>query len=668
MRRSVVIGFLLVVTTFLVYWPVSQYPFIAYDDPEYVANNPAVKEGLSFAGVGWAFSHLIVSNWHPLTTLSHMLDCELFGTTPGAHHVVNLVFHAVNAVLLLLLLNRITRAPWRSALVASVFALHPLHVESVAWISERKDLLSTFFFLLTLMAYASYAEKTGGLVPELHSTGGTMTAVHSASSAPSRWRWYGATCLLFVLGLLCKPMLVTLPFVLLLLDRWPLERFNFDDQKSKIKMLIREKLPLFAISLTWCIVTLLTQRAGGAMKISATLTGKERIANVLVSYYGYVTRTFWPSKLAVIYPHPALGQHFFERSPVALVLVIALALVSVSALCIVSLRKRPWLAVGWFWFLGTLVPVIGLIQVGAQAMADRYMYLPLIGLSISLVWAFAELAGQFSAKNAAGHHGTSTSRMPELPTGTSARPLFFASVAIAILVSCAAATRYQVLYWRNTTALFEHTVDVTDENPIARSLLALGLQTEGRTEEAIVQYRIVAAADPQFQCHLAQLLSIKQSWAEAQEHYEAAIKSFPDDIRPRLGLAEVLRQLGREQEAVGQLQAALRIDSNSLEALNNLAWLRATSADPSLRNGTQAVDLAQRACQLTQFGQTSLVGTLAAAYAEAGRFEEAVTTAQQACDLASSHGEQSLLEKNQELLQSYRDHRPFHRTPSHPTR
>jgi len=654
MRRKVAISFVLAVVTLAAYWPVRHHAFIAYDDLEYVANNPHIKAGLSWTGIGWAFSHLIVSNWHPVATLSHMLDCELFGLDAGAHHLVNVGFHAANAVLLFLALNRMTRAVWRSTVVAGLFALHPLHVESVAWIAERKDVLSTFFFMLTLFAYVGYVEKTTVQEP-LDRNNGQGLVVPDRVLYPPRWAFYLASLMLFALGLMSKPMLVTLPFVLLLLDYWPLQRFNFKDRESNTKLLL-EKLPFLVLSIGCSVVTLWAQRAGGAMKASATISLPDRIANAIVSYFEYLSKAVWPSKLAVIYPHPALGHQFSDQWPVWQVLAIVLLLAAVSVACVAWGSQRPWLAVGWFWYLGTLLPVIGLIQVGPQAMADRYTYISLIGIAISLVWAVAEMK---RVRPFLHFEQDKLQRKPPNSKSCTGRAVL-AVLAAAPLAAFAVTARNQLYYWRDTRTLFEHNLAVTGENLPARALFAVGLEVEGKVDEAIEQYCVVAAVDPVFHCHLAQLLSKKKAWPEAEAHYLAAVASFPNDLAARLGLAEVSQQLRRDDQAVTHLQAALRIDPKCIQALNNLAWLRATHPDVAMRNGLEAVELAERACRLTQYRQAVLIGTLAAAYAEAERFEEAIATARRAYALAAENGEQALLEKNQELLQTYLKRQPYH--------
>jgi cytochrome c-type biogenesis protein CcmH/NrfG len=655
-RRELLICLALVGVIFAVYWPASQCHFVAYDDLEYVANNPHVTPGLTWVGIGWAFSHVTVSTWNPVTTLSHMLVCQFFGLAPGAHHLVNLGFHAANAALLFLVLIRMTGAIWRSAMVAGLFALHPLHVESVAWISERKDVLSTFFFMLTLFAYVWAKGDCNG-------------------QERDRRGYYVLSLILFMLGLLSKPMLVTVPFVLLLLDFWPLRRVSNQQGQpevhghkvSAVWPLFREKLPFFALSVLFCFITWIIQRSGGAMESAAKISPGARMANALVSCFEYLVKTVWPVRLAVIYPHPALQyRSFWEAWPAWEVTLIASLLLLISGACLVSARSRPWLVVGWFWYLVMLAPVIGLVQVGTQAMADRYTYLPLIGIFVIVVWGSAEVARRFqttkNAKYAKGDGVKASERgergLASEPGRVSTRACQFIFAAV-ILICCAVVTRYQLGFWRSTTTLFEHALAVTADNVPARSLFALGLEADGRIEEAINNYRVVARIDPAFHHHLALLLSRQQKWEQAAAQYRAVLVGSPKDVKAQLGLADMLSHLGQQQAAVSHLEASLQLDPDCIQGLNNLAWIKATASDGTLRNGEQAVQLAERACRLTHYEQAVFVGTLAAAYAEAGRFEEAIATAQKACDLATQQGDQALASKNLELLSLYREHHSY---------
>ena len=385
MRRPALVCIILVVSTLAAYWLVRRAEFTNFDDPVYVTNNPDVFRGLTWHGVLWAFTTIHGSNWHPLAWLSHMADCEMFGGKAGGHHLVNVGLHAANAVLLFLLVRRMTRAVWRSAFVAALFALHPLHVESVAWISERKDVLSTFFGLLTLGAYARYAKKSivrGQWSESSSEASGTPATDNGQRTTHHASRYYVLSLFFFALGLMSKPMLVTLPFVMLLLDYWPLGRFELTMHKSKLETLLpllREKLPFFGLAGLSSAVTYWAQKIGGAVVTMQKMPLADRLANAFVSYLEYLIKTFWPARLAAYYP-------FSAELPETEAILGALVLVGMTVLALGLARRAPYLVVGWLWFAGTLVPVIGLVQVGSQAMADRYTYVPLVGLFVAVVW------------------------------------------------------------------------------------------------------------------------------------------------------------------------------------------------------------------------------------------------------------------------------------------
>jgi len=367
-QRHYLISLLLVLTTIVVYFQVGQFEFLDYDDNLYVTENHAVKAGLSQKGLRWAFKAIYVANWHPLTWASHMVDVQLYGLNPGAHHFTNVLFHILNAILLFHFFRKITGTLWRSAFVAALFALHPLHVESVAWIAGRKDVLSTFFWLVTMLSYTGYVKQ------------------------PTIWR-YLPVMTFFALGLMVKPMVVTLPFVLLLLDYWPFGRLTIHQlgdnrgsgcQKKIFFRLVIEKIPLFILTIASCIVTFMVQSKGGAVESLIRFPLTDRMTNALVSYARYVLKMIWPSHLAVFYPHPGIWPLWQFAGA-----ILFLALIFI--LVIKTYRKKPYLMVGWLWYIGTLVPVIGLVQVGKQAMADRYTYIPLIGLFVMIAWGAEEL-------------------------------------------------------------------------------------------------------------------------------------------------------------------------------------------------------------------------------------------------------------------------------------
>src|SRR5947207_2596243 len=423
----------LAVVTFAIYAQVIGHQFITLDDPTYIQENPMVNRGVTLAGLAWAFTTFHATNWHPLTWISHMIDCQLFGMNPGRHLLVNALIHVANTLLVFWFLLRTTHARWLSALVAALFAFHPLHVESVAWASERKDTLSTFFGLLSLIAYVRYAE------------------------APSIRR-YAWTAITLALGLLAKPMLVTWPFVMLLLDYWPLRRFEITSRRevaTKVWPLVREKLPLFVLVAASAVVTSVAQSHAGAVRTVTEFPLALRLSNALVSYAKYLLLTFWPNDLAVFYPFPAAGIPAWQ------IIGAALLLIAITGFCFFQRRSRPYLIVGWLWFLGTLVPVIGLVQVGGQTMADRYFYIPSIGLFIAIVFGLADIA----EKRRVG-------------------PWVSAAIANVVVLVLATLTNAQIHRWSDSFTLFEHTLAVTPPNAAIERSLGYALQRSGRLDEA----------------------------------------------------------------------------------------------------------------------------------------------------------------------------------------
>jgi len=568
-RPAVICG-LLVLATLAVYWPVRTYDFIALDDPIYVRDNPAVQGGLSLHGVCWAFGAGYAGNWHPLTWLSHMLDADLFGPGAAGPHLVNLLLHAVSAAVLFLALRALTGALWRSALVAALFALHPLHVESVAWISERKDVLSGLCWMLTLWAYGGYAQS------------------QSVRAIGDRARCYGLALGCFALGLMSKPMLVTLPCVLLLLDYWPLRRFAPGSSKADdapaapafrraLWPLLKEKIPFFVLSAASCAITVVAQRQGGAIQPMARLSLAMRIENTFVAYARYLGKLGWPTDLALPYPSPG---HW----PLAEVMGAVALVIGVSALVVWLGRRSSFLVTGWFWFLGTLVPVIGLVQVGEQSLADHYTYVPAIGVFIALVWSAA----------AAGAHW----RLPR----------WLAGLGAAVLLGlCAGQTCVQLAYWQTSERLLRHALALTQDNWVADFALGFSLSEKGRGEEAIAYYEHALAINPgstRLWKSLGDARLKGRQYAAAIQCFQRALQLKGDntDARSNLGLAleesgqrdqaieqylEVLRQapgdalthfrlgnclvgLGRTEEAVAQYQLALQYEPNDLEVRNNL--------------------------------------------------------------------------------------------------
>jgi tetratricopeptide (TPR) repeat protein len=509
-RLNLWIYLALSIATMVVYLQVRTYDFVNFDDPDYVLSNLHVRQGITSSGIAWAFTSTEAANWFPLTRLSHMLDVEIFGLDAGWHHLDNALLHTLATLFLFAFLYRATSERWPSAFVAFLFALHPLHVESVAWIAERKDVLAAFFWFLTLWAYTRYAKRPG----------------------LARYLLVLAS---FFLGLLSKPMLVTLPFVLLLLDVWPLHRPNNIS-------LIWEKIPFFALSAASALVTYLVQAGSGAvdaLHISFAL----RIENALVSYLIYIAEMFWPAGLAVFYPYPS-------EIPAWQAISAGLALVGISALTLRMRRTHPYLAVGWLWYLGTLVPVIGFVQVGAQARADRYTYLPMVGLSIMLAWG-----------------------LPEVLKSKVVIP-----AAIVACLACGVLCAAQVRHWRNSETLFRHTLDVTSGNYLAHHNLGVALADESRFPEAIEQYQAALQIAPNaanVQTDYGNALAKSGRIPEAIAHYRAALGLLPDSPITHNDLANALAaNPGSIPEAIAEYQTALRLKPDYEEARSNLAKVR----------------------------------------------------------------------------------------------
>ena len=508
MRRVRIAAVAVLLIAAAAYIPVLRANFVNYDDEAYVTANPHVQSGLTVKWLRWAFNVGYQGNWHPATWISHMLDRQFFGPGPLGPHAVNLLIHLANTLLLLLLLHRMTGSVRRSAFAAALFAVHPLHVESVAWVAERKDVLSALFWFLTMWAYARYTE----------------------SPSPKR---YLAVTALFALGLMSKPTLVTLPFVLLLIDYWPLGRWV----RGERLRLIREKLPLLAMSLASGAVTYAAQQRAGAVSPVEELSLASRIANALTAYVGYVGKMLWPAKLAAFYPHAA-------SIPTWHVLAAAVLLAAATILVIRSSGSRPYLAVGWFWYLIVLVPMIGLVQVGTQAMADRYTYISLIGLFIAIAWV--------------------------IPAGR--RSLTIAPIAaVAVLAVC---TWSQAGHWRDSVTLWTHTLEVTRENTVAHYNLGLEMQRLGRTEEAVHQYEQAVRINPRDAESFNNLGEAYRTLGRpdtATDEYRKAIAAKPDYADAYNGLGAAYGQLGETREAIDAFREAVRLDPDLDEAQVNLA-------------------------------------------------------------------------------------------------
>jgi len=558
-KLSIVICLLLALATVAIYAQTATHKYLAYDDDQYIYENSLVKAGLTASNIAWASTTFFYANWHPLTWISYMLDFSLWGDNPGAQHLENAAFHLACALLLFLVLTRMTGRPWRAALVAAIFAVHPLHVESVAWISERKDVLSTFFEMLTLLMYVRYAAKPG----------------------VSR---YLAVAAMFAVSLLAKSMAVTFPLVLLLLDYWPLHRFDWPPAPAAIRPLVIEKLPLLAMSAVASVLAYVAQRNWGAVASLAHLPLAVRAGNAAVAYVAYLGKTFWPTDLAVFYPARAPDP---ESATLAFALLLA-----VTFLAWRWIKTRPYFAVGWLWYVGMLVPVIGLVQVGIQAMADRYTYMPMVGLSIALVWTVADFV---EARR-------------ELRMAASA-------AAIVALVVLSVAAFRQTEYWKTSRELFEHTLAVTQNNYIIQNNLGVILGREGDSKEAVALYRAALSTNPDYPeahanlahellksgqfdeagQHLTQALALRPELAsahgdlgvlmaargqfdEARQQFLRALSIKPSDADNESNLCFALTHLGRPDEAVAHCNAALRIDPNHANAKFNLENAKAAQS------------------------------------------------------------------------------------------
>jgi len=730
---KVLVCLILALGTALLYAPTLHFDFVNYDDPLYVINNFHIR-AFSWESLAWCFQSGYASLWHPLTWMSHMLDFQLFGLRPGWHHATNVVLHIFNSLLLFAVLQRMTKAVWRSAMVAALFAWHPLHVESVAWISERKDVLSALFFLLTIWAYIRYVEEvkirnlhhgshglhgfdslsapSDGTIKGSARVARAQSMVKTDSSVP----FYVLALFFFALGLMAKPMVVTLPFVLLLLDWWPLGRFQMLNHGSQTAQygeapqwgeesrpitlrLIIEKIPFVVLSV---IVSIITMRSASRVILPLTqLSMSNRIVLALLSYLRYVEKMVWPENLVVVYP---TESHFLTQE----VMLAGLFLIVVSVVAIRLCKARPFWMVGWFWYLGILFPVIGLVQVGAQAMGDHYTYLPSIGIFILVCWEACDIA-----------------------TGWANGRAILAAVAAAVLAACLLTSHRQLQSWRNPVTLFEHNLEVTPGNYVARADFAAFLRdslqleqarqqceiaigqapnfawphqvlggvyylegkfTEADVEldkamkfdpgrldvhmalatvalarnapgEAAAQYDIVLAAEPvnpQAHCGLGQALAAQGKLTEAEEQLAEASREAPryPEVHFQLGVLAGMKH--DPAEAIRQYREALALQPDRADALNNLAWILATDSHPENRDGIEAVKLSTRACQATHEQQPVPLGTFAAACAETGSFDDAIAAAQKAHDLALAQGNQALAARNLELLAVYRSHHAFH--------
>jgi len=534
-KIKLIIYFLLSATIFIIYWQTLNHEFINYDDDLYVTDNRQVQDGFTVKSITWAFQSTRASNWHPLTWLSHILDYQLYGLDPAGHHLTNLLFHIANALLLFMILYSMTGALWQSAFVAIMFAVHPLNVESVAWIAERKNLLSTFFWLLTIWAYFRYATKA---------TVGKYLLV----------------LFLFALGLMAKPMLVTLPFVLLMLDYWPLKRIQTSkeraplEEKSKsmqtkeFSHLILEKIPFLALSLASCIITFLAQKRGGGLQSSVVYPFQDRLINSLISYIEYLGKIIWPKPLVVLYPHPG------TTLPVWKGIVCAIALIAISTLAIKMIRKTPYFAFGWFWYLGTMVPVIGIIQVGTQSMADRYTYIPLIGIFIAVAWGLPELVQHYRWKKIA------------------------LTVSMGLFIPVLTFVAWtQVGYWKNSITLFKHNIENVHSNlpGLSYAHLNLGhaLGELNKVDESINHFKDAIKLKPDHVSaynNLGIALSKKGEFREAMENFKIALKFKPDHAPAYNNLGMILTEKNILDKAIYNFKEAIKFEPSFAIAHNNL--------------------------------------------------------------------------------------------------
>jgi tetratricopeptide (TPR) repeat protein len=768
---------ILVVSTVLLYWQTVGFAFLTYDDETYVTKNLHVSKGLTFDGFYWAFSGVHGGNWHPLTSISHMLDCEVYGLNPAGHHATNIVLHTLNALLLLALLFLMTGSVWRSATVAGLFALHPLHVESVAWVSERKDVLSGFFFLLTLFVYQQYARLR-------------MRGSDAAHSAQRRTKLLYSLCLLsFACGLMSKPMLVTVPVIMLLLDFWPLKRWEQGPALLTGRRLLLEKTPFFFLSAIVSGITIVAQRSAGTVATLGMVPISARLENAIVAYVRYLGKLFWPENLAVIYPY------VFSWSQ-STVLTCAV-LICVLTLTVILLRlKMPWVAVGWFWFVMMLVPVIGIVQVGEQSMANRYVYLPAIGVYVAVAWTVPAVYS---------------------------RVIWMAKVqwipVVAVLVILALTTHQHLRHWKDSVSLFQHALAVTENNQTAHKALGSALLQEGKVEAALRQFEYALALnpdDPLVRNNMGVVLSRMGRFGESLEHYTAALELSPNDVdanfnlgnflnpghrepgershlfrknplkdaaksrqyyakaadlsphdpaiqinlgileasqgrqaeaadyflaaidlapdnttaRINLGdcyltagqrdlaiaqfleairlepdnaigrrklaralaeagnlsdsldhfstlvvqspsdalahyeLGNALAKSGKAEQALFHLETSIKLRDDFVPALNDLAWLRSTHPNKAVRDGREAVMLAERAAQITSFSDSAVLSTLGAAYAEAGNWDKATHAMRKALAKVDAIKNPELEKRLGARVLLFESHQPYREDPS----
>lgn len=581
-RLAIAVCVFLTIIVWLVFAQTLGHDFINFDDDRYVYENSEVSRGLTLDGFKWLLTHSHAHLWHPLTTLSHMIDCQIYGLRPAGHHFTNILLHNTGTVLLFLVLTQMTGRVWPSAFVAAIFAIHPMRVESVAWVAERKDVLSGVFFMLSLGAYTRYAR------------------------APNIAR-YLTMSIFVVCGLMSKATFVTVPIVLLLLDYWPLQRAeNF----GAWRRLVLEKLPLFGFAAAASAATIFAQTVTIASLDQLPLL--PRLKNAAVSLVVYLRQMFWPTDLAIFYPHP------HDQLNMSLVIVSVVLVVAITALAIFVRQKRPYLLVGWFWYLVLVAPVLGIFQAGLQGWADRFTYLPHIGITIALAWTIADVTRQWRGQR-----------------------VLLTSIASCIIVASMVCSWKQTTYWRDSISVWERALAVTSNNQTAHQNLAAALWTRGQITESRVHSR---AADI--------------------IHAQTTLKDYPFDISTRDDLGVLLIRSGDAAGAIQQWETTLQIDPNDGNALNNLAWILATYPADNVRNGKRAVELGEKAVALPGGEAPIVLRTLAAAYAEVGDFSKAITTAQRAAELAAAGQNTSLVETLRHELSLYQTGKPNRETPS----
>ncbi|MGB7580844.1 MAG: tetratricopeptide repeat protein [Sedimentisphaerales bacterium] len=610
----------LVAATFATYEPTLHNGFVNYDDDRYITQNPRITKGITQDSVVWAFTQPHYYMWHPLTTLSHILDCQLFGLNASWHHLVSLLIHIVNALLVFWVLTNLTGSIWPGAFIAAVFALHPMQVESVAWAAERKTVLSGLFWFLTISVYIWYTKRPG-------------TAR------------YILLFLVFGLCIMTKPVVVTLPLALLLLDYWPLERVKWElsikpltpnaQAKRKISaaLLIIEKIPLLILSAVLAMVTFISQQTGDVVSSLEILPLNLRIANVFISYIKYIGKIIWPSGLAVIYPY------FNLNLTDATVIICTLLFVLATIFCIYIGRRRKYVLVGWLWYVGTLVPMIGLVQVGAQSMANRYMYISILGLLVIAVFAVKE----FVADNVR-------------------RKILVAVSAAGLLFTLGILTHMQVKHWQNDFTLFGYAIEVTENNVVAESGFGSALFRAGRYNEAVPHLTKALRISPAYsnaRNDLGMVFLKLGKLNEAKACFDELIKQKQSSPKVYVNLAVTYAQQGKYDLAMQNCAKAEQLKPDDAESLNNMAWLFVTIGDTFAQDANKAIGYARGACELTAYNNADHLDTLAAAYAAAGKFNDAIATAEKALNVAKAAGRENTFREIQGRLELYKAGKPY---------